>query len=106
VLISQTAQYALRALVHIADNAGEGRIQVDPMATALDIPRNYLSKILHGLGQAGLLDSQRGPRGGFRLARDPGQIRLMDVVGEVSDLTIPCTRARPTTAGRRSGPGT
>lgn len=67
------------------------------MSQALGIPRNYLSKILHGLSRAGLLESTRGPRGGFVLARDPASIVLTDVVDQFDDISgaSRCLLGRP-----------
>jgi DNA-binding IscR family transcriptional regulator len=70
-MLSQTGEYALRATVHLAREEREGqRLQAEEIADALKVPRNYLSKILHALGRSGLLESTRGPGGGFRLAQD------------------------------------
>jgi Rrf2 family transcriptional regulator, iron-sulfur cluster assembly transcription factor len=80
-MLSQTGEYALRAMVYMAQAEDEGvRIQADEVAEALQIPRNYLSKILHTLGRQGLLASTRGPGGGFRLAVPPGELRLARIV--------------------------
>ncbi len=78
-MLSQTAEYALRTVVFLADR-GETPVRIDEIAAVLDIPRNYLSKTLHRLAQEGLLTSARGRGGGFRLAMRPDQIRLLDVV--------------------------
>lgn len=64
--LPQTAEYALRAVLHIASK--DELVRVAPMAAELDMPRNYLSKTLHQLARAGVLESTRGPRGGFQLA--------------------------------------
>jgi Rrf2 family transcriptional regulator, iron-sulfur cluster assembly transcription factor len=80
-MLSQTGEYALRAMVHLAQAEEEGaRIQADEVAEALQIPRNYLSKILHTLGRKGLLASTRGPGGGFRLAVPPAELPLARIV--------------------------
>ena len=81
-MLSQTAEYALRTVLHIA-NAGatEGPARAEAMARSLRIPRNYLSKILHRLAQAGVLESSRGRNGGFILAQTPKRIPLSVVVG-------------------------
>lgn len=61
-------------------------MRVDDIARALSVPRNYLSKILHELGRAGVLTSSRGPGGGFRLARPAEQLVLEEVVGPFDPL--------------------
>lgn len=79
-VLSQTAEYALRATLHLARHDDGAPIRVDDVARDLDVPRNYLSKILHELGKEGILDSTRGPKGGFRLARPAKKITLKEVV--------------------------
>ena len=85
-MLSQTAQYALRAMIYLGEREGAGPIRVDEAAEALDVPRNYLSKILHALVKRGILRSLRGPRGGFYLARDPDEVTLLDVVTAFDDI--------------------
>ena len=80
-MLSQTAEYALRTVLHIAGTAGDGPARAEAIAASLGIPRNYLSKILHRLAQAGVLVSSRGRNGGFILARDARRIPLSMVVG-------------------------
>ena len=79
-MISRTAKYALRAVVHLASEGRDDPVPVDVVAERLDVPRNYLSKTLHRLAKAGVLDSTRGPHGGFRLARPPERLTLDEVV--------------------------
>lgn len=81
MLLSQTSRYALRAAAYLAEHADDDRpVPVGEIADAIGVPRNYLSKTLHQLARHGVLTSERGPKGGFRLARDPRQVRLFDVV--------------------------
>ena len=68
-------------------NAERGTpIRVDEMARELDVPRNYLSKILHALARAGLLGSTRGPKGGFQLLAKPDELRLSEVVTHFDEV--------------------
>lgn len=97
MILSQTAIYALRAVTHLAE-AGAGEPQrVDDIAAALGVPRNYLAKILNGLVHAGVLQSTRGPGGGFVLVVDPAALILADVIqpfdGLAQDST--CLLGRP-----------
>lgn len=78
--LSSTAQQAIHAVLYIAATGGEEAVRVDNVAQALDCPRNYLSKTLHGLVRAGVLSSERGPRGGFRLADRPGHLTLARII--------------------------
>lgn len=79
-MLSQTSEYALRAILHLHNVGGDGPVRVDDIAEALDVPRNYLSKILHVLARKGLLNSQRGPHGGFELATSAEELPLAEVV--------------------------
>lgn len=79
-MLSKTSQYALRAMLHLARPPGDRRVPATEVAEALGVPANYLSKILHALGRAGILTSERGPHGGFALARRPEAIPLSDVL--------------------------
>jgi len=77
-MLSTTAQYALRALVKLAEEPAKtilGRV----MAEQTDIPANYLSKVLLTLGNVGLVEATRGAGGGYRLSRDPKTVRLIEV---------------------------
>lgn len=85
-MLSQTAEYALRAVLHLARVGERGPVRVDDIARALDVPRNYLSKILHVLARAGVLESTRGPHGGFELAHPAADLTLADVVEEFDRL--------------------
>lgn len=79
-MLSQTAQYALRAVLHIAEHGADRPVPVGDIAQALEVPRNYLSKTLHQLARAGVVASTFGPGGGFRLARPADALTLDAVV--------------------------
>ena len=78
-MLSQTAEYALRAVLYIAGRPPETSIRVPELARATGVPRNYLAKTLHQLARVGVLRSTRGPRGGFRLA-EPAEAMTIDRV--------------------------
>ena len=78
--LSSTAQQALHAVLCIAGSEDEGPVRVDEIAAAMECPRNYLSKTLHLLTRAGVLRSERGPKGGFRLASSPERLTLARVI--------------------------
>lgn len=79
-MISRTEEYALRAAVWLARHHGAGTLRAADMAGATGIPRNYLSKILHQLARSGVVVSERGRAGGFRLAQDPAEVTLAAVL--------------------------
>jgi Rrf2 family iron-sulfur cluster assembly transcriptional regulator len=86
VILSKTANYALRAVLCLSEAGDDRPIPVDEIARTLDVPRNYLSKILHVLARAELLTSMRGPGGGFRLAVPADSVALSDIVGHFDAL--------------------
>ena len=96
-MLTQTAEYALRAVLYLAERPELGPVRVGDVADALDVPQNYLSKILHVLTRQGILSSLRGPHGGFQLARDPRKLRLFDVVRHFDELSSQrrCVLGRP-----------
>jgi Rrf2 family iron-sulfur cluster assembly transcriptional regulator len=73
----------VQAAVYLAERPDEAPVRAGEIAEALDVPRNYLSKILHRLAGAGILASERGPHGGFRLAAEPGSVSLARIVEAV-----------------------
>lgn len=86
MILSQTAGYALRAVLYLAGREGTPT-KVDDVARELGVPKNYLSKILHTLARSGLLTSVRGPGGGFSLARPASDVTLMEVVGHFDTVS-------------------
>lgn len=84
-MLSQTVEYALRAAVHLAMEAPEGRT-TDQIAATTRVPRAYLSKVLQSLSKAGIVQSQRGLGGGMLLARSPENITILDVVNAVEPI--------------------
>ena len=78
-MISQTSEYALRAVVYLA-TIGGGPATTQEIAAATRVPAGYLSKVLRILAKAGLLIAQRGVGGGFALSRGPDEITALDVL--------------------------
>jgi len=79
MLYSNPCEYAIRALTELSLREDEGWVAVAAIAEATGLPAPYLGKILKDLVAADLLRSVRGPGGGYRLARDSGDISLLDV---------------------------
>jgi Rrf2 family protein len=104
-VLSHTAEYALRAVLFLADR-GDRPASVDEIAAAVGVPRNYLSKTLHRLAQEGVLDSTRGKGGGFRLAVDPARLKLLQVVQPFDPITAErrCLLGRPQCSDRNPCP--
>jgi len=87
-VLSQTANYALRAMGYLASREGERPIRAQVIAEAMDIPPTFLSKIMHQLARAGLVVSVRGTNGGFQPARPAAEITLREVVAPFMDLAV------------------
>lgn len=86
-MISRTAEYALRALVHMAAMNEEQPLQtVDQIAQGTQVPSQYLAKVLQSLTRAGLIVSQRGIGGGFRLAKPASETSVYEVVQAVDPM--------------------
>jgi len=81
-MISQTAEYALRAMVDLAYHAGESRT-TQQIADATRVPAGYLAKVLKDLARNELVHAQRGPKGGFALMHDPNRITVYDILAAV-----------------------
>jgi Rrf2 family protein len=92
--ISAKADYAVRAMVELAATVEEKPIKAERIATAQDIPLNFLENILGELRHAGLVRSHRGAEGGFRLARNPSEISVADVIRAV-DGPLASVRGAP-----------
>ncbi|GAB4399953.1 MAG: Rrf2 family transcriptional regulator [Anaerolineales bacterium] len=77
--ITRQADYAVRAVLHLARN-GETRTATSVIAEEQKIPPSFLAKIISQLSIAGLLHTSRGARGGVTLAREPKDITLLEVI--------------------------
>jgi len=86
MLYSTPCEYAIRALAYLARSSDRSTAQGREIARAENLPAPVLGKILQELVRKGLLDSRRGPGGGFRLARRPELITLRDVVAAIDGL--------------------
>lgn len=84
-MFSQTVEYALRAVVHLAGEAPSAKTTED-IAKATLVPQAYLAKVLQNLVQAGVLRSQRGIGGGISLAKTPAQLTILEVVNAVDPI--------------------
>ena len=85
MLIPKTAEYALRAVVWLADSHGDA-LPREAIALGTRVPPGYLSKVLNALRRAGILRSLPGRGGGFALTRPPESISVLEVVNAVSPL--------------------
>lgn len=81
--LPQTAEYALRAMACVALKENEEPVPSKVLARATGIPNHYLSKIMRKMVAAGLVTSQKGHGGGFKLAREPEQITFKKILETV-----------------------
>lgn len=111
-MLNQSAEYALRAVLYMA-NAGAGRAyKATEIAAALDLPATYLSKIMHTLVRERVLRSVRGPTGGYSLAVAAARLPVVQIVApfqpiEQSDRCLmgdrACDHTDPCAAHQRWG---
>jgi Rrf2 family cysteine metabolism transcriptional repressor len=99
--ISTRGRYALRAMVDLAQHGTNGPVARQDIAERQEISADYLAQLFMPLQTAGLVEGVKGPGGGYRLARDPAQIRAGDVFRAVEGpvavvhCTLPCPDASP-----------
>ncbi len=84
-MISQTAEYALRAIVYLADQRGQPRTTAQ-IAEVTQVPPGYLAKVMQSLSRMKLVNSQRGLNGGFTLMKDPADLNMLDVISAVDPI--------------------
>lgn len=100
--ISTRGRYALRMLLDLAENQGEGYVALKDVALRQEVSKKYLEQIIPNLNRAGLLQTSRGFQGGYRLAKPPE----LCVVGDVLRATeggvspVPCLEQKPNTCSR------
>lgn len=78
--ITRQADYAVRAVLHVARLADGTRAPTSAIAQEQGIPLPFLAKIISQLAVAGIVDAMRGASGGVRLARSPSDITMLDVI--------------------------
>jgi Rrf2 family protein len=77
--VSTRGEYGVRAMVALAHHYGDGPMSITEIARQSSIPPAYLEQLIAPLRRASLVESKRGARGGYVLAREPGAIRIGDV---------------------------
>lgn len=84
-MISQTAEYALRAVAFLATCNGTPTNRRE-IAEATQVSQDYLTKVLQELDRAGIVVAQRGPGGGYTLAAEPEELSVYDVVNVITPV--------------------
>ncbi|WP_345620191.1 Rrf2 family transcriptional regulator [Streptomyces ziwulingensis] len=93
--ISARADYAVRAALQLAASGDEGPVKAEAIAAAQDIPHKFLEGILNDMRRGGLVVSQRGGNGGYRLARAAESISVADVIRIVDGPLVSVRGVRP-----------
>lgn len=78
--IKRETDYAIRCVFYLCGLKGDGVAMVDEISNAMEIPKSFAAKILQKLTNAGIVTSFQGIKGGFKIAKDPDKISLLDVI--------------------------
>ena len=78
--ITTKSPYAIRALAELARTGGPDPVPIGELARRRDVPVQFLEQLFAVLRRAGILRSQRGVKGGYAFAREPGEITVLEVV--------------------------
>ena len=87
--VSTKGDYGVRALVELAHHYGEGPVQSALIASRQEVPEPYLDQLLTTLRRAGFIRSVRGPQGGHALIREPGEVKLSEVMEALEGSLAP-----------------
>ena len=87
MIYSRSAEYAIRAFVHLVDVEEGKYAMVKNIAAECDIPTHFLAKILQTMARKGFLRSSKGPTGGFTLRRPADEINLLEIVDAIDGLS-------------------
>jgi Rrf2 family protein len=93
--VTAKADYAVRAVIELAESAQDSPRKVDQIAQAQGIPVSFLENILTQLRSSGVVRSQRGPEGGYWLARPATEVSLADIIRAVEGPLVGVRGQRP-----------
>jgi Rrf2 family protein len=93
--VTAKADYAIRAAVELVDSSKERPSKMDAVARAQGISPGYLQNILEQLCSAGVVRSQRGPAGGYWLARPPDELNIAQIIRAVEGPLVGVRGQRP-----------
>jgi Rrf2 family protein len=100
--ISTRARYGMRAMLDMASQKDGGLVLLKDIAARQDVSKRYLEHMMTRLRNQGLVVSERGASGGYRLARDPADIRLDEIFEALEGEIAPVECVRDTSACERS----
>lgn len=86
--LSPAAELAVRGTMVLAEEFGEGPVNLDSICARRNLPKQYLVKLFASLTRAGLISPVRGKHGGYLLMREPGQVTVLEVVEAVEGPII------------------
>jgi Rrf2 family protein len=89
MMFSTKTEYGVRVMVELARRSGEDPVPLAEIASTGDLPLAYLEHLVARLRKAGLVDSRRGSRGGYLLARSPTEITMAEVVEALEGAIAP-----------------
>ena len=93
--VSAKSDYALRALIEIATRTDGGPVSAEEIGRLQDIPHNFLQAILADLRRAGIVRSVRGQSGGWKMAADPADVSVADIIRAVDGPLVSVYGMRP-----------
>ena len=91
MMISTRGRYALRMMVDLAEHQKDGVVALKDIAARQEISKKYLEQIIPELNRAGLLQTVRGFQGGYRLAKDPSQYTVGEILRATEGSLAPVT---------------
>jgi len=86
-MISKTGRHAITALTFLAELPEGAYLGAGDLAAEIGAPPNYLGKLLRSFAESGLVESQKGKGGGFRLRRDAAAVSLFDVIEPIDHVS-------------------
>lgn len=85
MIYSKTTEYAIRALTYMAMRTEETSVSTREISRETSVPYAYIAKTFQALVASGILESRRGPDGGFSFAKNPSEIRIIDIMKALDD---------------------
>jgi DNA-binding IscR family transcriptional regulator len=80
ISITSKSPYAVLALAELARSTGQGPVPIGELARRRDVPVQFLEQLFAVLRRAGIISSQRGVKGGYRFAREPASVSVLEIV--------------------------
>ena len=86
VFFSKKCEYGLQAILYMAAQGNGCICPAEEISKKLNIPKEFISKILQSMTDSGIIESKKGKSGGFKLAKHPSKIKLIDIVDAIDGL--------------------